>query len=243
MRTRMSSLRSRLVAALVGAVSMAAVGGVAYATIPDTSGVIHTCYSQATGTWRPIDTETNPPQKCKSGEVQLDFNQKGPAGPKGDAGPPGPKGDQGLRGADGKDGAPGPPGPQGPAGPSDAYVDVGTFGELPTDRLGTLAYVDLPVGNFVVTGSFDLENHNPGLPPFDVSCGLFGQGFFLPLSNESDVSGYGNHHVTGTAVLQVTPDEFPSGVRGNAGCRASTSSILAHGSIVAIQVATVHNTR
>ena len=96
MRTRMSSLRSRLVAALVGAVAMAAVGGVAYATIPDTSAVIHTCYSQATGTWRPIDTEANPPQKCKSGEMQLDFNQKGPKGDAGAQGPPGLPGKDGV---------------------------------------------------------------------------------------------------------------------------------------------------
>jgi len=44
--------------------------------------VIHTCYSQSTGTWRPIDYPT---VKCKAGETQLDFNQKGV---KGDAGPP-----------------------------------------------------------------------------------------------------------------------------------------------------------
>ncbi len=110
MRTRISSARSRLVAALVGAGVMAAVGGVAYATIPDTSGVIHTCYSQATGTWRPIDTETNPPQKCKSGETQLDFNQKGPKGDPGLTGPPGAVGPAGAAGPGGPSGPQGPPG-------------------------------------------------------------------------------------------------------------------------------------
>jgi hypothetical protein len=46
-------------------------GGIAYAKIPDSGGVIHRCYSQSLGTWRPIDTEANPPQKCKSGGTQL----------------------------------------------------------------------------------------------------------------------------------------------------------------------------
>jgi hypothetical protein len=139
MRTRMSSLRSRLVVALVGAGAMAAVGSVAYATIPDsTSGVIHSCYSQSLGTWRPIDYPT---QKCKSGETQLDFNQRGPQGPTGPAGPAGKDGvsitstslaqgdpncvNGGSRfdsasgttyacnGTNGKDGAQGPPGPPG----------------------------------------------------------------------------------------------------------------------------------
>jgi len=91
---------------------LALAGGIAYAKIPDSGGVIHTCYSQSLGTWRPIDTETNPPQRCKSSETQLDFNQKGP---KGDTGPIGPAG---RAGADGNDGALGPQGPQGERGPA-----------------------------------------------------------------------------------------------------------------------------
>jgi hypothetical protein len=106
-----------LFAAPVGiAVAVAIAGGVAWATIPDSSGVVHTCYSQSTGTWRPIDYPT---QKCKSGEVQLDINQKGP---KGDAGPAGPAG------AKGDTGAPGPAGPAGPAGPSGARGQPGADG-------------------------------------------------------------------------------------------------------------------
>jgi hypothetical protein len=65
--------RTLAAAALGTAAALAVVGGVAWATIPDSGGVIHTCFSQATGTWRPIDYPT---QKCKSGEVQLDVNQK-----------------------------------------------------------------------------------------------------------------------------------------------------------------------
>lgn len=98
---------------LVGLVAAALFGGVAWAAIPDTAGVIHTCYSQSTGTWRPIDYPT---QKCKSGETQLDLNQKGSkgdTGTPGPAGPPGPKGDTGATGATGPAGAKGEKGDPG----------------------------------------------------------------------------------------------------------------------------------
>jgi len=124
-----------IVAALA---AFALVGGIAYATIPDSStGMIHTCYSQSLGTWRPIDTQANPPQKCKSGETQLDFNQKGPQGapgpvgpqgPKGDKGDPGPVGPQGLQGARGEPGANGAAGPTGPKGDPGARGPTGPEG-------------------------------------------------------------------------------------------------------------------
>lgn len=107
--------------ALVGSVAaFAVVASVAWASIPDGSGVIHTCFSQATGTWRPINY---PAEKCKAGETQLDFNQKGPkgdtgsAGPQGPVGPQGPKGDKGDTGDVGPQGAKGDTGAIGPQGP------------------------------------------------------------------------------------------------------------------------------
>jgi hypothetical protein len=120
-------------------------GGIAYATIPDTGGVIHTCYSQSTGTWRPIDTQTNPPQKCKSGETQLDFNQKGPQGPAGPAGPAGPGGPKGETG---------PPGPTGPEGASPDVFQSSLAGlrlpPLSTVGYTTVAALNLPGGDFLV---------------------------------------------------------------------------------------------
>jgi hypothetical protein len=100
-----------LLAAVVGALAATALaGGIAWAAIPDAGGVIHTCYSQSTGTWRPIDYPT---AKCKSGETQLDLNQKGPQG---NAGPKGDKGDKGDPGPQGTQGEPGPLGERGPQG-------------------------------------------------------------------------------------------------------------------------------
>jgi collagen triple helix repeat protein len=115
------------------------VAGVAYAAIPDSSGVIHGCYSTKTGALRVIDSAA----KCGSGEIALNWNQQGPkgatgaagpqgpAGPAGPAGPQGPKGDTGAPGPAGPQGAQGPqgnPGPAGPAGPQGGTGPVGPQG-------------------------------------------------------------------------------------------------------------------
>jgi Collagen triple helix repeat (20 copies) len=101
---------------IIGAAAPAAVGvaaGVAWSAIPGSDGVIHSCYSQANGTFRPIDTQASPPQKCKSGETQLDWNQKGPKGDPGAAGTPGAPGTPGLKGDKGDQGTQGLPGTNG----------------------------------------------------------------------------------------------------------------------------------
>jgi hypothetical protein len=132
MRTRIPSLRSRLVAALVGAATMAAVGGVAYATIPDSNGVIHGCYTTKGGILRVIDTSVG--QSCTSFETPITWNQKGPKGDtgpqglRGDAGPAGPKGDAGPAGAQGPNGDTGPPGPKGDTGQTGSQGPKGDTG-------------------------------------------------------------------------------------------------------------------
>jgi hypothetical protein len=65
--------------AVVGALLVA--GGIAYATIPDASGVIHGCYKINQGTLRIIDTGTA--QTCSSSETPLNWSQTGPQGPTG----------------------------------------------------------------------------------------------------------------------------------------------------------------
>jgi len=44
----------------------ALVGSVAFAAIPGSNGVITSCYSQATGTWRRIDVEKSPPRSARA---------------------------------------------------------------------------------------------------------------------------------------------------------------------------------
>ena len=68
-----------------------ALGGVAYATIPD-NGVISACYVKSGGNLRVIDATTS---KCSSKETALNWNVQGAAG------------EDGEDGQDGQDGAPG----------------------------------------------------------------------------------------------------------------------------------------
>jgi hypothetical protein len=78
-----------------------ALGGVAYAAIPDSGGVIHGCYQKAPGAGglpkgalRVIDPGAN--ESCSSGESALDWNATGPSGPQGPQGQQGPEGPQGT---------------------------------------------------------------------------------------------------------------------------------------------------
>lgn len=72
--------RALLVAVIVGA-AVAIAGGIAYATIPDSSGVIHGCYGP-NGLLRVIDDSST---ACGSNEKSLTWNQTGPQGPAGTA--------------------------------------------------------------------------------------------------------------------------------------------------------------
>jgi hypothetical protein len=115
------------------------IAGFTMAAIPNSStGVITSCYSQATGTWRPIDSERG--AKCKSSELTLSWNQQGlpgatgpagpsgPQGPVGPIGPAGPQGEPGIQGPMGLAGAMGPAGPGGPAGPVGPAGPIGATG-------------------------------------------------------------------------------------------------------------------
>jgi hypothetical protein len=75
-----------------------ALGGVAWASIPDASGVIHGCYNKSGGALRVIDTAIST-QKCTSLQLPLNWNQTGPPGPTGPQGAAGPAGPQGPAGA------------------------------------------------------------------------------------------------------------------------------------------------
>ena len=83
--------RPRLIALVAVVVGLAA-GGIAYAAIPDATGVIHGCYAKD-GALRVIDSSS---QSCDTKrETALNWNQagaRGPTGPAGPAGAPGPSG-------------------------------------------------------------------------------------------------------------------------------------------------------
>jgi hypothetical protein len=133
-----------LVAGLATVVLVAG-GTAAWASIPDTHGVIHGCYSTKTGALRVINSDST---HCKSGERSMTWNQRGPTGAPGDTGPQGVNGDTGAQGEQGiqgeigpvgprgDDGAIGPQGEQGIAGPQGEQGDTGPVGP-PGEQGGT----------------------------------------------------------------------------------------------------------
>ena len=115
----------------VAATSVAAVltigGGVAaYASIPDSGGVIHGCYNHD-GLLSVIDTSQT--ATCPHGYSALTWDQTGPAGPQGQPGPQGPIGPQGPAGQAGSAG----PSTAGPAGLDIIKVSAGGTGNVFAD--------------------------------------------------------------------------------------------------------------
>jgi hypothetical protein len=164
--------------ALVVAIFALAVslGGVAYATIPDSSGAIHGCYLDKIGTLRVIDPSAG--QHCTSLETLIQWNQIGPQGPQGSIGPAGPTG---------------PPGPQGAPGTASAMYDATGAGFLPFPAARvTLAAVTVPRGAYMVTGEAIVNND--GHDQTDV-CQLY-----------SSNTGGGFGQEAQTTITSVDPD-------------------------------------
>jgi hypothetical protein len=67
--------------ALIAIVALFLVGGVAWAAIPGSNGVITGCRHNSTGALRVIDAEAG--ATCAGNETQLTWNQQGPQGPAG----------------------------------------------------------------------------------------------------------------------------------------------------------------
>jgi hypothetical protein len=89
--------------------------------IPGPDGRINGCYDFRSGALRVISEG----QQCKKDEIDIFWNQTGPAGP---AGATGPAGAPGAAGATGPAGAAGPAGPAGATGPAGAMGPVGATG-------------------------------------------------------------------------------------------------------------------
>jgi len=147
-----TSLRSRssVVVGLGVAVAVAVVGGaVAYASIPDSSGVVHGCYSHAMGSLRVIDTASTDPinGKCLTTETAISWNQQGAPGV------PGAKGDAGPQGETG------PAGPPGTAinmvaASKDDLVDI-SFGAM-----ATVVSLHVPKGSWLILATPKIQNED-----------------------------------------------------------------------------------
>jgi hypothetical protein len=68
--------------AIALAALIVALGGAAFAAIPDSNGTIHGCYQKQNGSLRVVQSESN----CKSSELAIQWNQTGPPGPPGSGG-------------------------------------------------------------------------------------------------------------------------------------------------------------
>jgi hypothetical protein len=154
----MKAGRTRIPAALATAAGvLLVVAGVAYATIPDSSGAIHGCYARSGGGLRVIDASVT---NCKAGETSLDWNVQGQQGPQGSQGPNGPAGPAGPQGPQGPTGSQGPAGPQGPSGLSHGYlassnqVPVAQFPAFST--VGSIASV--PDGTYMIWAQISLDD-------------------------------------------------------------------------------------
>jgi hypothetical protein len=121
---------------LVGAVVVLTVPQVSAHVGPLTTGIIHSCINNSSGTIHIIAAAA----ACGANEQAVDWNAQGPAGPQGPQGvpgpvgpqgaigPAGPPGPQGLKGDTGAQGLPGPQGPKGDVGPAGAVGPAGPVG-------------------------------------------------------------------------------------------------------------------
>lgn len=127
--------------------------GIAAASIPDSGGVIHGCYSKASGTLKITDSAKV--AGCPSGSARLNWNQTGPQGAPGAQGAPGPAGPAGPAGPVGQAGPQGPAGTTGPQGPAglgyDFTTTTGTSGPMLTSA-GTY-FVDVTAQVFNQSGT------------------------------------------------------------------------------------------
>jgi hypothetical protein len=115
----------------VGVAGALTIAGIAYASIPDSNGVIHSCYVDAgRGTLRVIDTEVG--EAFGIGEVAIQWNQTGPQGTQGAQGPQGPPGAPGAVGYEGK------------------RIPIGFFGSCDLTSVG---HIPLPAGSFIVSAT------------------------------------------------------------------------------------------
>lgn len=135
-------------------------GGVAYAVIPDSGGLIHACYDKQSGQVRIVDPPM--PKGCGSKEQAIEWNQRGPSGPSGPSG------------------ANGASGPSGPAGllsgsqlvkaSSDLYCFEFIGGEQPCEP-GDLfdAGVSCPEQTFLLGGGGGVQVYDDANPPNPVA--------------------------------------------------------------------------
>jgi hypothetical protein len=123
----------------IAILAVLAIGGIAYASIPDSKGVIHGCYQKVNGQLRVIDTDAG--GKCLASELPVNWSQSGPTG------------------ATGATGATGPTGQQGPPGPSptlSVYEADGPFVTIPAGGVRGISADCSSTGDLATGGGFNV---------------------------------------------------------------------------------------
>jgi hypothetical protein len=128
-----------------------------HASVPDSGGVIHSCYDTVNGKVSILDSAT---ATCDKHTTALSWNQTGPQGPRGFTGSQGvtgqtgSQGPQGLQGTQGPQGAKGDTGIAGAAGASDLYIAREGGSVLASSGVQVLS-LSVPAGSYAVTAKLD----------------------------------------------------------------------------------------
>lgn len=178
------SRRIGLLAAGGLAVALVVGGGTAFASIPDSQGIIHGCYDSG-GNLKVIDTAVT--ASCPRGYSELDWDQTGPAGAQGPQGPQGPAGPAGAAGANGSTVL------SGTGAPSDT---TGNNGDFYIDTAAAVLYGPKANGAWPATGTSLV---GPQGPPGPVTAGSL---------NLQIISSSGTSSVPGTLTADC-PDSAP----------------------------------
>lgn len=208
---RVMRIRTRAAIAIAIATALGVGGGIGWASIPSSGGVISGCYDTANGKLRVIDAAT---ATCeKSHENPLEWNRIGPQGPQGPQGVPGaqgaqgvqgatgPQGPTGAQGATGSTGSTGAPGGQGAAGVSDVYqTPDGTSAYNISGSGSDLAHLDLGAGSYLLIGTAGLGNSDGDDQP--ASCRLnTGAGGFVVLGSPNSPADFLSLTIQDTATF------------------------------------------
>lgn len=203
-------------------VLVAAAGGIAYAAIPDSGGVIHACYSPngAEGTnGTPLNIVDSPGASCSKGQREIAWGQTGPQGLKGD------KGDKGDTGATGATGA------TGPAGPSAAYTNYGDgLHSIPEGATQTVASLTLPAGNYTLMATAHVNRAGDT---------RFAQCTLVPGNVNSTFALFPLHAVGGIRLPVMGDVTAPNGTTVFLRCWGIDGAIQATGNVIATQVGSI----
>lgn len=168
--------------AAVLALVCAGAGGaiVASAAIPDSSGVIHSCYQKNTtdaGGGSALLVVDSAKGKCPSGYTSLTFNQTGPQGIPGPSGPPGASGSPGASGAPGSPGANGLSVGYGASAEPDVTIHSNT-GDVTFNQVYS---TPLPNGHYIVNLTLGGVVQSPtphGVLACEIAGGLINGGLY-----------------------------------------------------------------